>query len=682
MSILKMKQTLHKIFKRYKETLQMKITHKFKLADDFLDQYKRKQPKWGPLGYVTYKRTYSRMMENGKSEEYYDTVRRVVEGVFSIQKTHCKSLKLPWSDYKAQKSAQEMFHRMWEFKFLPPGRGLWMMGTDFVERAGGAALNNCGFVSTEQIKTDFSGPFRWLMEMSMLGVGVGFDTKGEGTVKIKEPKVSASTYVVEDSREGWCDLVGSVLDSYVGKGSMPKEIDYSQIRDAGEPIKGFGGVSSGYAPLKELVDSLIEELEKHVGTPISSELIVDIANLIGRCVVSGNIRRSAEIAFGDPNDESFLNLKNPELNGEKVSGERSYRWASNNSVYAEIGMDYSKVAELTAMNGEPGYLWLENARNFSRMNCLPDFSDTRAAGANPCVEQTLESFELCCLCETFPVNHDDIEDYLETLKYAYLYAKSVTLIPTHDERTNNVMLRNRRIGMSMSGIVQAMKKFSRRKFFDYCGIGYDHIRDLDDMYSEWLCVPKSRKVTSVKPSGTISLLPGVTPGIHFPHSEYYIRRIRFQEGSSLLVSLEKAGYKIEKDVYSPNTYVVEFPVREEYFDRCKTDVSMWEQLEIAAQVQQYWADNQVSATITFSQEEAKDIKYALELYETRLKGISFLPLSDHGYEQAPYEEITADEYEAMTKNINRVNKIREDTHEKDEKFCDSDVCEIDFTAKQ
>jgi ribonucleoside-triphosphate reductase len=131
----------------------------FKLSPTFLADYEGTQPGFGPLGYVTYKRTYSRKLEDGSTEEFWQTCQRVVEGVYSAQKRHVKNLGLPWNNEKAQRSAQEMFRRMWEFKWLPPGRGLWMMGTPYIERAGGAALNNCGFVSTRGIKDDPSRSF-------------------------------------------------------------------------------------------------------------------------------------------------------------------------------------------------------------------------------------------------------------------------------------------------------------------------------------------------------------------------------------------------------------------------------------------------------------------------------------------------------------------------------------------
>jgi adenosylcobalamin-dependent ribonucleoside-triphosphate reductase len=570
---------------------------------------------------------------------------------------------------------------MWAFKWLPPGRGLWMMGTPYITHAGAAALNNCGFVSTVGIAVDLADPFCWLMDMLMLGVGVGFDCKGAGLVKIQAPRQGDDIHVVEDSREGWVDLVRRTLTAYSGKGSLPGKVDYSLVRPLGSPIRGFGGTASGPGPLAELVESVCEVLDAHIDQPISGTAIVDVCNLIGRCVVAGNVRRSAEIAFGEPGDTDFLDLKNPKVAGKKVV--EHHRWASNNSIFATVGMDYTEVAQRTALNGEPGYEWLENAQAYGRMCDPPTYIDRRAAGGNPCLEQTLEDRELCCLVETFPGRHESYEDYEKTLKYAYLYAKSVTLLSTHDMRTNQVLLRNRRIGASMSGIVQAIARHGTRPFFTWCDQGYKYLRDLDKIYSDWLCIRTSIKITSVKPSGTVSLLPGVTPGIHRPHSEWYWRRIRFQENHPLVSILKKAGYWVEKDVYSPRTVVVAFPVHEEHFDRSKDEVSMWEQLELAAQMQHWWADNQVSVTVTFRPDEARDIKHALEMYETRLKGVSFLPLSDHGYKQAPYESITQKKYDSMSAKLKPLDlHVARNVHDTTERFCTGDSCVVDFTESR
>ncbi|MFX1306645.1 MAG: ATP cone domain-containing protein [Promethearchaeota archaeon] len=644
----------------------------FKLDEDFLKKFKGTQPDWGPLGYITYKRTYARIIEKeNRKEEFWETIQRVVEGCYSVQKEHCIKLSLPWSDEKAQKSAQKMFEKIWNFKFIPPGRGLWMMGTEFIARHGSMSLNNCGFASTEDINLKYSKAFEFVMDALMLGVGVGFDTKGAGKITIKQPQEEHFEFEIPDSREGWVESLKLMLEAYFLGKQVPK-YDFSLIRPSGKPIRGFGGIASGPNPLKQMLEDIQNILKSRIGEKITSVDIVDIMNYIGKCVVAGNVRRSAEIALGDPGDLDFVLCKQDE------EALYSHRWASNNSIFAVKGLDYSFIANQIAVNGEPGVFWLENARNFGRMGDPPDFKDKKAAGVNPCGEQTLESFELCCLVETFPSRHDTYEEFQETLKYAYLYSKSVTLVNTHWQETNAVMLKNRRMGISQTGIIEAFVKHGRRKMLEWCSRAYNYLKELDEQYSGWLCIPRSIKITTVKPSGTVSLLPGVPPGIHYPHSEYYIRRIRLSKNSDLIEHVRNAGYKIEDDLYSPNTVVVEFPIHEKYFDRSKNDVSIWEQAENAAAYQKYWSDNQVSITITFKDKEANQIKHVLECYEDKLKSVSFLPIKEHGYKQAPYEEITKERYEEIISNLKPFNLDETKDRAIGEKFCDSDRCEVRF----
>lgn len=644
----------------------------FTLSENFLSQFKGAQPNWGfnNLGYFIYKRTYARSKEDGTSEEYWETCKRVIEGIYTVQKEHCKTLSLPWDDRKAQSSAQEMFTRMWEFKFLPPGRGLWAMGTDLVYKKGSAALNNCAFVTTENIDQDFAEPFLFLMDMSMYGVGVGGDCKGAGKV-VLQPLVHTTeeTHTVEDSREGWVAAVKVVLDAAMGKNKIPN-FDYSEVRPKGALIKGFGGIASGPGPLKDLIESLINLLQCDKPTAITSTHIVDIFNYIGKCVVSGGVRRTAEIMFGDQDDTEFVDLK------QDKQALYDRRWASNNSIFATSGMDYEPFVERIATNGEPGFIWLDHMQKYGRMSEPANFKDRRAMGSNPCSEQTLEDHELCCLVETFPAHHDSLEDYQRTLKFAYLYGKTVTLIPTHNVKTNAVMMRNRRIGTSMSGITQAIAKLGRHEFITWCDKGYNFIKELDRTYSDWLCVPRSIKTTSVKPSGTVSLLAGATPGIHYPHSEYYIRRVRIQDSSPLVKVCKDSGYRMEKDHYATDTMVVEFPVRTEHFNKSKKDVTIFEQFQNAADMQSYWADNQVSITVTFAPHEAKFIKTCLEMYERKLKSISLLPDAETaGYTQLPYEEITEEQYSEMLKEIKPLD-LNQNVHDTDDKFCDGDACVI------
>lgn len=549
---------------------------------------------------------------------------------------------------------------------------------------GGIFTGNCAFVSTKEINIDFAEPFCFLMDMSMLGVGVGGDTKGAGTVRVKEPRRGDFTFVVEDSREGWVELARTVLNAYAGKGSIPNHVDYSKVRPKGEPIKTFGGVASGPGPLAELVQNIQQILDPLIEEQITSTAIVDLFNAIGRCVVSGNVRRSAEIMLGDPDDLEFLDLKDHTKSKEhaRLNSDKGWRWTSNNSVFAKIGMDYSEPAARTRMRGEIGYFWLDTARRFGRLSDPEDKADALAEGCNPCGEQTLESYELCCLVETFPARHENYSDYERTLKFAYLYAKTVTLIPTHNARTNAVMLRNRRIGTSQSGIAQSIRLHGIREHYGWCDKGYKYLRSLDNIYSRWLCIPESIKITSVKPSGTISLLPGATPGIHFPLAEYYWRTQRFDKDSPFVKAVRRAGYRVEEGE-GHDTVVIYFPVKEENFWKSREDVTIWEQLEIAAQMQAYWSDNQVSVTVTFKSEEADQIPLALQLYETRLKSVSFLPLltleemQNMGYKHPPYQTMTKEEYEqavSVVKKIKLQNTTETEGFEKH--FCDSDRCEI------
>lgn len=646
--------------------------HSFDLPESFVRIYKGKQPDWGPLGFFTFKRTYARQIaDEDRTEEYWETCLRVVEGTFSIQKNHCKRNHLPWDEKKAQRTARRMFELMWTFRFLPPGRGLWSLGTDIVQTKGGAALNNCAYVSTSNIDHEFSKPFRFVMDMSMLGVGCGFGTEGAGKLVIQKPSLDpTAVIVIPDTREGWVDALGEVLDVFFQGGVMPN-FDYSLIRPAGTPIKTFGGTASGPGPLCDLISDVTKLLQENVDKPITSSIIVDIMNMIGRCVVAGNTRRSAELALGQFDDKEFVLLKQDK---EKLI---RHRWASNNSVIAEIGMDYSWHAEQIAKNGEPGIQWLDNARAYGRMKDAPNWNDKDAVGCNPCSEQTLHNYELCTLCETFPARHDSLDEYLETIKIAYLYAKTVTLVPTHWPETNAVMTKNRRIGLSQSGIIKAFGKHGRREVLLWCDKSYEFILGLDIQYSNWLGVPKSIKKTSVKPSGTVSLLPGEPPGIHYPHSEYYIRRIRVGIHSPLWKLAQDAGHKVEAAVgQESSTMVVEFPIHEEYFTRSKNDVTIWEQVANAVAYQRYWADNMVSITVTFKESEKEDIQHILEFYEDSLKSISFLPISNHGYVQAPYESITKEQYDSMTKNIKPIMLSSSKEEAVAPRFCDGEVCEI------
>jgi len=350
-------------------------------------------------------------------------------------------------------------------------------------------------------------------------------------------------------------------------------------------------------------------------------------------------------------------------------------WASNNSVLVDANTDFKEVSKQTATNGEPGFVFMENIKAFSRLCDPADYKDAKARGTNPCGEQTLESYELCCLVETFPSRAESKEDYLRTLKFAYLLGKTATLVNTTWHESNRVQKRNRRIGTSVSGITNFLDKNSLEVLRSWLNEGYDHIQRWDEIYSSWLCVPKSIKTTSVKPSGTVSLLAGVNPGCHFPEFNYYIRRVRIAKTSSLIPSIKESGLHLEDDVVDPSSYVVEFPVRNE--GKTLKDVNIWEQVALAVFLQKYWSDNQVSCTVTFRPEEVEQIKTVLDYFKYDLKAISFLPKLELGaYAQMPYEAISHEQYDTLVKNIKNIDFeiISEDSV--GEKFCNNDVCVV------
>lgn len=633
----------------------------FKLADDFVTGYKEKKVPWGyqdaggnSVGEVTFLRTYSRLKQDGTKETWVDVCERVINGMYSLQKEHAKTNRLPWNDAKAQSSAKEAFDRLFNLKWTPPGRGLWVMGTPIVnEQRNSAALQNCAFVSTESMtKLNPSKPFTFLMEASMLGVGVGFDDKGaDKEFVIYKPEANEDApVVIPDTREGWVESVGALINSYLKPDQKAIQFDYSQIRPAGEVIKTFGGIAAGPEPLIKLHNYIHKIFNGREGNALTRIDIADIGNLIGVCVVSGNVRRSAELLIGRLDDKDFLNLKNSAVFPERNSYDPDapgWAWMSNNSVSVEVGDDLSHIVEGIALNGEPGVVWMDVSRKYGRLIDPPNNKDWRASGYNPCAEQTLESFECCTLVETYIGRHDNLEDFKRTLKFAYLYAKTVTLLPTHWEETNAIMQRNRRIGTSVSGVANFADRVGLPVLREWMDAGYAVVQNYDKSYSEWLGIRESIKTTTIKPSGTVSILAGESPGVHWtPGGEHFLRAIRFGNSDPMLPLFKMANYRVEPAVESPDTTsVVFFPIKSKA-KRSEKEVSIYEKMSLASTAQRHWSDNSVSVTISFDIEKEKDaVGTALHMYDGQLKTVSFLPMGNFVYPQLPYTQITAEEYE-------------------------------------
>ena len=655
----------------------------FKLDKSFVNKYADKPVPFGPLGEVTFLRTYSRKRTDGSKEQWVDVCERVVNWSIQNIERHCKENNLPFHENSWHARGRMMFDFMFEMKWMPPGRGLWASGTKALERGSGA-LQNCCFVSTDDYDEDNPGEvYGFISEALMLGVGVGTDNSGAYKKQmVFQPNGDSIVHVVDDSREGWADSITALINSHLLRNQRPVVFDYTQVRPAGTPIKGFGGIASGPGPLKELHDTARFLLEKHAGQILDTIIIADIVNIIGRCVVSGNVRRSAEIFLAPADDLAIRDLKNPAVFPDR----EAWSWLSNNSIVADSNTVFDQsLIERIVQNGEPGVIFLDNFRNAGRSIDEAEGQDFRIRGVNPCAEQGLESREMCTLAETFISRCANLDEFIAACRCAFTYAKSVTLMPTQWEKTNAVMARNRRIGIGVSGVTDFFDNFGMDEDIleEWLDPAYQLLEMLDVQLSEDLGVRESIKLTTVKPSGTISLLAGASPGVHWtPAGEFYLRAVRFGDDDPVLGIVKEAGYRTEPDEYSANTTVAYFPIQSEAL-RSEEDVTAEEKFRLAQVLQAYWSDNGVSLTISFDPDQEKHkLLDILEEAKTSLKGMSFLPMSKHSYKQPPFQTISESTYRvemAGVKPLDFSPAYRADFGLADtqaERGCETDACDI------
>jgi ribonucleoside-triphosphate reductase len=646
-------------------------TNRFQLSAEHTEAIARLSTTFGfsGLGEVVYYRTYSRLKEDGTSEQWSDTVLRVINGVFSIRKNHYIQNDIAWDEAQWQAYAYAMARSLFAMEWMPAGRGLWAMGTDFVYERGSMALNNCGACDT----TDLSHAAEWAMDALMVGVGVGFNTAWEGKAAVPD-KSDPLLFVIPDSREGWAASVRLLIEAYTKQGRW-HTFDYAKIRPYGTPIRGFGGTASGYRPLKQLHERIEHYLDDYCAEKTDkTRCIADVFNAIGVCIVAGNVRRSAQLALGRIDDSTFMELKDYDKHPERAS----IGWMSNNAVIVETKEELQKlssVAESILKNGEPGIFNLANVKKYAR---LGEESHDRATLTNPCGEIPLESFELCNLAEVFPRLCKKEQRIFTALEYATFYASTVSLLPTHRSETNEVVSRNRRIGVSIGGVAEYLEAVGMATFKALLAKGYRLVKEKNVQLAEAAGVRPSLRVTTIKPSGTISQLAGVTPGIHHPTFRYALRRIRIGDSSPICTLLKSAGVPHEKDYYSENTTVFAFPIEQENA-KSAGEVSAREQLELLALLQKEWSDNMISCTIYFDpQREGEELAGLLQRYVPKIKSVSMLPHTQKGvYPQMPYEGISREEYEKRSSAMRAVDfSGLESAAEYVTSFCPKGECEI------
>ncbi len=595
---------------------------------------------WGPVGYVTYKRTYSRPTKNGKTEEWHETIERVIES--------CRTqLNVGFTS----EDEEALRYTMTNLKGTVAGRFLWQLGTKTVDRLGLPSLQNCAFVvCDEPIR-----PFTWAFEMLMLGSGVGFNIQREHVyqipkvlkkVKIERKDVNDADFIVPDSREGWVELMRRVLEAsfITGEG-----FTYAchLIRSKGSPIKGFGGVASGPQDLVWGIEEINNLLNGRAGKRVRSIDCLDIMNIIGRIVVAGNVRRSAQIALGDYDDFDFLRAKRWDLGGIP-----NWRAMSNNSVVCD---DVTKLPEEFwegyKGNGEPyGLINLEASRRMGRTGEI-QYPDPEVMGFNPCAEQSLANFETCCLAEIYLPNIENYDELIKVATLLYRINKHSLAIKCSVKETEEIVHKNMRMGIGVTGYLQATEE--QRTWLSDC---YHYLRAYDNEYSKAKGFNPSIKLTTVKPSGTLSLLAGVTSGAHPAYSQYYIRRIRMASDSPIVNVCRKNGYPIEYQrnfdrTEDHSTIIVSFPCKFPEGTLLANDMTAVDQLNVIKRLQTEWSDNAVSVTIYYRKDELDSIKEWLATNYFNVKSVSFLLHNEHGFDQAPLEEITEEMFHKLSKDV-------------------------------
>ncbi len=608
------------------------------------------------LARSTYLGKYSR-----GNETWSDTVLRVVEA-------NCALDPSVTDEEKAK-----LYHAIWSGWALPPGRGLWTGGVPGMPVE---ARYNCWGGVLRSIED-----WCWLADMLMCGGGVGLSllekddlnvvafgnprlnilcSKSHANVGEVMPDENVHTegqIVIDDTREGWVAALRHTL-SYAYTGA-PLTLNLSSIRSRGTPIKTFGGIACGPGPLAQLCREVWSIVRGAAGRKLTSVECLDITNHIGVCIKSGNVRRSALIVLGRANDQEFRDAK------KSWDAVRSHRHSSNNSIVFDnedqfAAFDWRGLVEDNATFGEPGILNLWKIRR----------TDPLVVAINPCGEIPLHNREACNLAEIFPALIPEGRTF-EVLRLITRYSLRQRLEPMKDPTAEAARVNNMRIGVGLGGVCDFNCDPAT------LGIWHAYVRGVATLYAQELGVVSPIATTTVKPSGTISLLNGSSPGIHAPFAEYYIRRTRISKQEPMAQALVDAGVPYENCVYDStgNTLVFSFPMeaRNKQIETVQTE-SVRTQVERQVMLQNEWADNAVSTTISFRENEKDELAELLAKHAKEMKSISCLPKA-HGYEQPPYEEITELRFKELSAKINNDHPLTSggdlDTME-----CEGGVCPV------
>lgn len=555
----------------------------------------------------------------------------------------------------------QWFKLMQRGKALPAGRMLWSMGTQAVDDEGFLPLMNCGFVVIDHpIK-----PLRFIMRMLMLGCGTGFSLEEKHFAACKNTFIdmryplvpgasfagnitrddsNPASYPVADCRDGWVNFLEHVLNAAITM--RPCMFSLARIRPAGSRIKGFGGRSGDPAILESIAKRIYNMVARQANPSLT--MYFDIICSIAELIVSGNVRRSALMCIGDADSEEFLALK--KFDNLMLA---PWRCNCNNSVNVSDFKQLSESYWNTYKGGSEPYGFVNTvAAAASEMK----YHRYAPQGFNPCGEQPLANYELCCLSEVNLARVSNIDDLWNCIRMCYFFCKFVYFLPCPEPQTRTVTQANRRIGISLTGLAVVspeVREWAYKLLLE--------LRSYDETVSHKLGIPTSVALTTVKPGGTLPKIAGSSgPGVHRPISKFQIRRVRFNKQSKLLKWFEKLGLPIEPqrqfngDPDLSGTQVVSFYLKNEvphdghFSDWLLTDEGFVDMINLVAEVQKRWSENSVSVTVYYHKEQVDNlVRPTIACYFPHLKSLSCLPYSGHDFPQAPEEPISEEEYWAF-----------------------------------
>ena len=690
------------------------------LSKEFLENYKNAKTPLSLIGEFVYLRTYSRYLVNKKRREtWYETVLRTTEYNLGLEVEFKKKNNIPIDWNEVREEAENLFDNLFYLRTFTSGRTLYMGGTEVV-RQYPLSNYNCAFTNIESLQ-DLVDVFYLLMVGS--GVGIRIDREDingfpavrkltmesayegflrlvtskeemEHTKKIIDTKdPSVITLKVGDSKEGWCEALSTyfkIVSTEEYKGITKVIIDYSYVRPEGERLKRFGGRASGHKSIQKMFEKINKVFNNREDGILKSIDILDVATIISENVVSGGVRRSAMMVICDEEDDEVINAKKniyTVVDGQWIEDkEISHRKMSNNSILYTHRPSLERITEIInsiKINGEPGFI---NGSEAIRRK--PKFR-----GCNPCGEILLQSKQCCNLTTNNLMafvngNTLDVDGLSEVLRLSIRNAIRMTLVDVELPAWNKVMQEDRIVGVSLTGMMDMVNKtnMTYKELSVLLGHMREVVREEGERYCDELGIDPPDLMTTIKPEGSLSNLPSVSPGIHYPHSRYYIRRIRISATDPLYKMIEKQG---SYPIYNENGQtddnctikVIEFPVKAPK-GRTKYDVGAIEQLELYKLSMKSWSDHNTSITIHVRENEWEDVAHWVYENFDYVVGITFLPLMEETYPLLPFETTTKEDYEKRMKNVKPIDlnllEQLEDAEEREiiDKECEIGVCPV------